>query len=172
MVGNDHGKDLLFIVDHNVGKLVRWLRMLGYDSVFFNGPDDGEMVKQALAEGRIILTRDTGITKRRVVKNGEIKVTLLESENPHEQMSQILSSFDINSAIRPFTRCLECNRPLESRAREDLANRIPPYVYRTQSRYVECPGCHRIYWKGTHWQAMMKKIEKLDDISRDSSTGK
>ncbi len=163
MDGDSPGGDLLFIVDHNVGKLAGWLRMLGYDSVFFNGPDDTEMVEQATAEGRIILTRDTGIIKRRVVAKGQLKAILLESEEPEEQMKQLASAFDLKNRIRPFSRCLECNQPLVSRTPGEVADRVPPYVYRTQTQYMECPACRRVYWRGTHWKAMMKKIEKLTD---------
>ena len=144
-----------------MGKLAKWLRMMGYDSVFFNGDDDAQMVKQALAEGRIILTRDTGMIQRRAVSSGRVKTVLITSEEPERQMMQLTGIIDLKGQSRPFTLCLECNQPLESRSREEVAGRVPPYVYRTQTQYVECPICHRIYWRGTHWAAMVRKIEKL-----------
>ncbi len=152
---------LRFIVDHNVGRLARWLRMMGYDSVFFSGEDDSAMVKEALVEDRVILTRDTGVMRRRAVSSGRVKALLIESEQPERQMRQLMSAFDLEGQSRPFTLCLECNTPLESRSREAIAGRVPPYVYRTQMQYMECPGCHRIYWRGTHWAAMASKLEKL-----------
>jgi uncharacterized protein with PIN domain len=135
--------------------------MMGYDSLFFNGDDDSGMVKQALAEGRFILTRDTGIMRRRAVSSGRVKTVLIESEEPERQIQQLMSSFDLKEKSRPFTRCLECNQSLESRSHEEMAGRVPPYVYRTQKQYMECPDCHRIYWRGTHWAAMVRKINKL-----------
>jgi len=144
-----------------VGKLARWLRMMGYDSVFFNGDDDSQMVKQALAEGRIILTRDTGMMRRRAISVGRVRAVLITSEEPERQMQQLMSILDLKEQSRPFTLCLECNQPLERRSREEVAGRVPPYVYRTQTQYMECPNCHRIYWRGTHWAAMVRKIEKL-----------
>ncbi len=78
--------EICFIVDHNVGKLAKWLRMMGYDSLFFNGSNDSDMVRQALAEGRIILTRDTEIMKRRVINNGRLKAVLIDSEEPEKQI--------------------------------------------------------------------------------------
>ncbi len=150
-----------FIIDHNVGKLVRWLRMMGYDSLFFDGDDDGQMVKQALAEDRIIVTRDTGMMKRRVISRGRIRAVLIESEEPERQMQQLMTAFDLKGESHPFTLCLECNQTLAARTREEVTGRVPPYVYRTQTQYMECPGCHRIYWRGTHWQAMVRKLEKL-----------
>jgi len=137
--------------------------MMGYDSVFFSGADDSAMVKQALAEGRVILTRDTGIMRRRAVSSGRVKAILIESEEPQRQMRQLMRAFDLKTQTRPFTLCLECNTPLESRSREEMAGRLPPYVYRTQAQYMECPGCHRVYWRGTHWAAMVRKLEKLAD---------
>jgi uncharacterized protein with PIN domain len=161
MGGNGSISEIRFIVDHNVGKLARWLRMMGYDSLFFDGEDDSQMVRQALAEGRMILTRDAGIMKRRVVNNGRLKALLIESEEPERQMQQIITRLDLDINLRPFTLCLECNHPLVERSREEVKDRVPPYVYETQSQYMECPACQRIYWRGTHWEAMTKKLEKL-----------
>jgi len=139
--------------------------MMGFDSLFFNGENDSDMVRQALVEDRVILTRDTEIMERRVVKNGQLKAILMESEIPDKQMRQVLDSFDLKSHFRPFTLCLECNELLIEKAREGLENRVPPYVFQTYSKYMECPACSRIYWRGTHWEAMIKKIEVLADFS-------
>lgn len=139
--------------------------MMGYDSAFFDGDDDSSMVKQALAEGRVILTRDTGIIRRRAISSGRLRAVLIESEEPERQMQQLMAVLDLKGQSRPFTLCLECNQPLESRSREEVVGRIPPYVYRTQTQYMECPACHRIYWRGTHWEAMVRKLEKLDNAN-------
>lgn len=152
-----------FIIDHNVGKLVKWLRMMGYDSLFF-GEDDSQMVRQALAEDRILLTRDTGIMKRRVVKNGRLKAILMQSEEPEEQIRQLAAAIDLSSRARPFTICLECNRELIDRKSAEVKDRVPPYVYKTQTQYMECPECHRIYWRGTHWKAMLNKLQRIVGI--------
>lgn len=150
-----------FIVDHNVGKLVKWLRMMGYDTLFFTGEDDWQMVITALSEGRVILTRDTQIMKRGVVVGGRVKAVLIESDRPEEQVRQVVDTLGIDYSSGLFTLCLECNRPLEKRAVEQVKDRVPPYVFRTHDDYMECPACCRIYWKGTHWQAMIKKLERL-----------
>jgi uncharacterized protein with PIN domain len=155
---------LRFIVDENVGKLARWLRMLGYDSVFFNGEDDSQMVRQAMAESRILLTRDTGIMKRRVVNSGRLEAVLLRSEKPAQQIQQLASALDIKTQSHPFTVCLECNQQLINRRPTEVKDRVPPYVYKTQTQYMECPLCHRIYWRGTHWKAMLNKLEKTVGI--------
>jgi uncharacterized protein len=153
------------MVDHNVGKLARWLRMMGYDSLFFDGEDDSVMVRQALAEGRTILTRDTGIMKRRVVTGGRLRAILLASEDPERQMSQLLGEMDLLGGARPFTLCLEDSTPLIERRPEEVRDRVPPYVFKTQRQYMECPKCRRVYWRGTHWQAMKKKLEEMGGIS-------
>jgi len=152
-----------FIVDHNVGKLVKWLRMMGYDSLFFNGNDDSDMVRQALADYRIILTRDSGIMKRRVVNNGRLRAVLIKSEVPEQQMRQVINTLKLDCQFRPFTLCLECNEPLVERKQEEVRDRVPPYVFKTQRQYMECPACRRIYWRGTHWKAMMRKMERLEE---------
>jgi uncharacterized protein with PIN domain len=157
-----------FIVDHNAGKLVKWLRMMGYDSLFFNGSDDSDMVKLALSEHRIILTRDTAIMKRRVVTKGQLSAMLLDSEEPDQQMRQVIERLELDCRFRPFTRCLECNEPLEERNPDEVEGSVPPYVYKTQQQYMECPACHRIYWRGTHWEAMMRMLARMGENNADS----
>jgi uncharacterized protein with PIN domain len=150
-----------FIVDSNVGKLAKWLRMLGYDAVFFEGDDDAYMIDRALKENRVILTRDTQVMKRGVIASGRLKAILIDSDQPEPQIRQVIDTLDIDFQSRPFTICLECNNPLEKRSREEVEERVPPYVFQTQQQYMECPACHRIYWRGTHWQAMLRKLERL-----------
>jgi uncharacterized protein with PIN domain len=142
--------------------------MMGYDSLFFTGEDDSQMVRQALAEDRILLTRDTGIMKRRVVTAGRLKAILMESEEPEQQMRQLMAAIDLNSRARPFTICLECNRELIDRKPAEVKDRVPPYVYKTQTQYMECPECRRIYWRGTHWKAMLNKLHRIVGVG-DSS---
>jgi len=150
-----------FIVDNNVGKLAKWLRIMGYDTVFFDGSDDSHMVARALAEGRVILTRDTQIMKRGLVTSGRLKAILINSEQPETQMRQVIDTLKLDCQFRPLTLCLECNQPLVEKSKDQVKDRVPPYVFQTQSQYMECPACHRIYWKGTHWQAMTKKLKNF-----------
>jgi uncharacterized protein with PIN domain len=154
-----------FIVDHNVGKLAKWLRMMGYDTLFFTGDDDWQMIITALNEGRVILTRDTALMKMGVIASGRLKAVLIHSDKPEEQIRQVVDTLDLDYNSGFFTVCLECNRLLEKRTRQQVKDRVPPYVFKTQKSYMECPSCHRIYWKGTHWQAMTRKIENLMEDS-------
>ncbi len=152
---------LKFITDENVGKLTKLLRLLGYNTVYFQGENDSQLVRRAFAENRIILTRDTHILERRPVTSGKVKAILIKSDNINDQIQQVVSELDLKSHISPFSLCLEDNQPLELRTREQVENRVPPYVFQTQKEYMECPQCHRIYWKGTHWEAMTGRLKKL-----------
>jgi uncharacterized protein with PIN domain len=150
-----------FIVDINVGKLARWLRLMGYDTLLFNEIDDGQMVKMALADNRIILTRDTQFLKRKAITSGRVKSLLIAGEKPEQQLKQVITRFSLDYEYAPFSLCLECNARLIDREKEELKDIIPPYVYKTQQYFKECPECHRIYWQGTHWAAMNKILGKF-----------
>ncbi len=152
---------LKFIVDTNVGKLAKWLRIMGYDTLLFKGGTDSRIIATALTEGRIILTRDTQIIKRRVITSGQLKAILIKSNEPELQLRQLIDTLNMACQFKPFSICLECNQPLLKRSKQQVKDRVPPYVFQTQSQYMECPACHRIYWKGTHWQAMTKKLESF-----------
>jgi uncharacterized protein with PIN domain len=150
-----------FVVDHNVGKLARWLRLMGYDARFFRGGSDAELVAIALKEGRIIVTRDTRIMQRRLVTKGKLKALLIESDQPERQIRQLIDSLHLDWRFNPFSLCLECNQPLVERKKAELKELVPPYVFKTQDQFRQCPKCHRIYWRGTHWRAMTKRLEGL-----------
>lgn len=134
---------------------------MGYDTLFFTGEDDWQMIIAALNEGRVILTRDTGVMSRGVVAGGRLKAILIQSEEPEKQIRQVVAALDLDTRANLFSLCLECNLPLEERIKEQVRGRVPPYVYETQDRYTECPNCHRIYWKGTHWQSMTERLAML-----------
>ena len=151
-----------FIADENVGKLGRYLRRLGFDTALFSGSEDRDMVKQALAEGRVILTRDTHIEKYGAAASGRIKVITFSTDVPAEQLKQVVNALALAGAGAPLTRCLECNLPLETRKKEEVAGRVPPYVFKTHERFVECPSCRRVFWQGTHWHAMRRQLENTD----------
>ena len=152
---------LKFIVDINVGKLAKWLRIMGYDTLLFDGDDDSRMIVTALRQGRVILTKDTQIMKRGVVASGRLRAILITNDEPEQQIRQVIENLKLDCQFRPFTLCLECNQPLVERSKEDVKELVPPYVFQTQNQYMECPNCRRIYWKGTHWQAMTRKLEKF-----------
>jgi uncharacterized protein with PIN domain len=150
-----------FIIDHNVGKLTGWLRLMGYDTRFFDGEDDSELVAAAKAEGRVILSRDTRIMQRRLITSGQVKAVLIESDQPERQIRQVIGTLGLDSQFKPFSLCLECNQPLVERAKDEVKDLVPPYVFKTQNQFMQCPNCQRIYWRGTHWRAMTRRLEKF-----------
>ncbi len=163
--------EIRFIVDINAGKLAKWLRIMGYDALLFNDEDDGKMVRIALSENRVILTKDSQIMKRRLVTSGKLKAILVEGDNSKIQLQQIATALDLDYQFKPFSVCLECNQNLIDRHKDEVSNMVPPHVLKTQSHYRECPSCHRIFWRGTHWQAMSKELENFIAWRQEQSKG-
>lgn len=160
-----------FIVDTNVGKLAKWLRMMGFDTFFFDEIDDGMMVKMALAQNRIIITRDTEFMKRRAVTTRRVRAILVSGDNPELQMQTVLAELELSNKSKPFTRCIECNVELNELEREVAAGLVPERVYEQQDQYMVCPSCRRIYWRGTHWKAMKDKLYEFGSIRPKDNIG-
>jgi uncharacterized protein with PIN domain len=160
--------EVKFIADNNVGKLARWLRLIGYDTLLFRQKDDGRMIEIALSEGRVILTKDTQFMERRLVTSGKLKAILIEQDDPKLQVQEVAKMLNLNYHFKPLSLCLECNQPLVARGKEEVQNRVPAHVFETQIQYTECLACHRIYWQGTHWQAMVKKLQDLQRSGGDN----
>ncbi len=146
-----------FLADCNVGRLARWLRALGYDASYHAQIGDSELVREAAAENRVLLTRDRDLTRRRVIQTGVVRAILIRDDHVIDQLRQVFAELGLELKAA-LTRCIECNSELESRLPAVVAARVPPYVRQTQSRYSECPECGRIYWAGTHWQRMRQVL--------------
>ena len=153
--------EIKFVADNNVGKLARWLRLIGYDTLFFEQKDDAQMIKIALGGDRVILTKDAQFTKRRLVANGTLKTIHIEQDDPRLQVQEVVRTLKLDHHFKPFSLCLECNRLLVARDKEEVKNLVPDRVFETQTQYTQCPACHRIYWPGTHWEAMGKELQDL-----------
>jgi uncharacterized protein len=149
-----------FIVDNNVGRLARWLRALGYDTLFINPIDDGDLVEIARREGRIVLTKDTGIFRRRLIASGEVRAIQVKGDGWRQQLEQVVCELGLETSPH-FTRCLECNTPLEARTHDEVQPHVPPFVHRTQEDFLACPNCGRHYWRGTHWRRMKRDLGEL-----------
>lgn len=144
-----------FICDDNLGKLAKCLRTLGYDTLFRLTIEDGELVSFALKENRIILSRDTKLSRFKI----KDKYLLIQSEKPLEQLKQVVDHFQLRMDKNLlFSRCLVCNQPLQKVEKEKIRERLYPYVYQTQENFVYCSVCDRIYWAGTHVERMTKKL--------------
>ena len=154
-----------FIVDVNVGRLAKWLRAMGYDTLYIPGMEDGELIRRALAEDRILLTRDTRILHRRVATSGQLKVVLLSHQALRPQLQEVIGTLGLKLS-HPFMRCLQCNTLLEEVPKERVEDRVPPYVYRTQEEFMECPQCRKLYWRGTHWHNMRAELAEAHHAQR------
>ncbi|HKV87168.1 MAG TPA: DUF5615 family PIN-like protein [Candidatus Dormibacteraeota bacterium] len=146
-----------FLADCNVGRLARWLRALGYDASYHARIEDGALVREAAAESRVLLTRDRDLTRRRVIQTGVVRAILIRDDDVIQQLRQVFAELGLELK-EALTRCIECNAQLESRQAGLVAEQVPPYVRRTQSRYSQCPDCGRVYWAGTHWQRMQEVL--------------
>ena len=155
--GTETGLKPRFVADCNVGRLARWLRALGYDASYHARIDDAELVREAASEGRVLLTRDRDLTRRRVIQTGLVRAVLIRDDDVRSQLRQVFGELglELKGAL---TRCIVCNAELEARVPAVVAERVPPFVRRTQSRYSECPTCGRIYWAGTHWQRIREVL--------------
>ncbi len=151
-----------FIADCMVGKLARWLRILGFDVAYFPRIEDDELINLAASEKRIILTRDHElIAKAKKRKSLSGRVLLIESEKWEEQVEQVLEHFKLRPKIDPNSRCLECNEKLKFLPKTRAKNLVPPFVYEKAEAFALCPKCGRVFWKGTHFRDMEKKISRF-----------
>ena len=149
---------MTFVADCMLGKLAKWLRILGFDVLYFSKAEDSELVEVARREGRVLLTRDTGLIERTAKRPNRLFV---RSDDWEDQVVQVLDDLGLWDDVRPNTRCIECNLPLKALARERARNLVTPFVYEHASSYAICPGCNRTYWQGTHYGDMERKIERL-----------
>ena len=149
-----------FLADINVGKLARWLRVMGYDTALSDGRDDSEMVGLALVQRRVLLSRDTRLAEHNEARTGLVKLIIFHTEDSWAQLRDLVESLQLRPR-RTFSRCLECNEPLVSRKKAEVQGLVPLYVFQTQRYYRQCPSCGRVYWRGTHWARMLKKLEEL-----------
>jgi len=150
--------EIKFIADNNVGKLARWLRLIGYDTILFKQKNNRKMINMALGESRIILTKDSQLMKRRLVTQGRVRAMLVKHDDPQAQLRDVVQALKLDYYFRPFSRCLECNESLVPCGREQVQGVVPPHVLETHHEFTRCPKCRRVYWQGTHWQAMVKRL--------------
>lgn len=150
-------RDPRFVVDAHLGRLARYLRMLGFDTLYENALPDREMVRISCIERRILLTRDRELLMHRDLTHG----VYVRGERPREQMIYVLRRLDLRKSCRPFTRCMSCNGELEPADREVVVDRVPPRVAERHREFHHCLGCARVYWRGSHYDRMMKLIDHV-----------
>ncbi|HIE52608.1 MAG TPA: hypothetical protein EYP85_12705 [Armatimonadetes bacterium] len=146
-----------FIADVMLGRLARWLRLLGYDTLYSNRYSDEDIVNIAAIENRIILTRDTRLVQRRRAH----RYLLITSDHYEEQLAQVVRELNLDVQSYVYTRCAACNGELTLVPKESVRDEVPPYVYATQERFARCRECGRIYWRGTHAERMWQKLREM-----------
>ena len=146
-----------FIITKELGRLAKWLRILGFDALYFNQDNPGSLIILALRDERIILTRN-----HRLPKPGGIKILLLKSEKLKEQIPEVLKALNIGpDEDIMFSRCIICNVELVDIDKEKVKDKVPEYVFKTQEDFIICPNCKRIYWPGTHWGNVKKTLNEI-----------
>jgi len=148
---------LRFLADAHLGALARRLRMLGFDTVWHNDLGDGPLARLAVVEHRILLTRDRQLLMRQELTHG----CYLRSGSSRRQLDELVRRLDLCAEIAPFTRCMACNETLMVVDPAAVQSEVPPAVYRRHQEYWRCQGCARLYWKGTHWEAMRRELEGI-----------
>jgi len=145
------------LLTRELGRLAKWLRILGFDTEYFKEANISSLVIQALRENRVIITRN-----HRLPRSAGLKIVLIKEEKLKEQLREVLKALEISlDSVLMFSRCIICNEELAEIAKDKIKDRVPEYVFNTQEDFIRCPKCERIYWQGTHWgnvEAILKEI--------------
>jgi len=150
-----------FVADVMLGKLGRWLRALGYDTLYFRDATDSRLLGIALRERRQLLTRDAALAARAGATG-----LLVRSEALDAQLREVAEACRLTSRA-PLSRCLECNGTLRPREPAEVRDRVPPYTLATQPGFWECEGCSRVFWAGTHARGILSRLHPyLPDDTR------
>ena len=158
MKNNKTTKKPLFIADCHLGKLAKYLRFMGFDTLYFPQIDDNDLIELANKDGRIILTRDRELSERK-----KAHCVLLKSVEMAKQLQEIVIMFDLQKDHRSISRCIVCNEPLVIVDKEEVLDRLPAKVIKYFSHFEVCKSCERIYWHGDHYKRMKAFLEKILD---------
>jgi len=146
-----------FILTKELGRLARWMRILGFDTIYFKSDNIGTLIVEALRENRIIITR-----RKQKIEGLEKQIVAIEGIELEEQLKEVREKLNLEiDEEKMFTRCTICNQILEEVEKEEIKNLVPEYVYKTQKFFMRCPRCKKIYWQGTHWGNVKEVIAKL-----------
>lgn len=145
-----------FAADKMLGRLTRWLRVIGQDVTYGPHLSGYGLIREARREGRLILTRDRGL-----VRKNPPDYLMIQSDQFREQLKQVVQACRLEPFKEAFTRCVECNTVLQPVPKEAVRERVPPYVFSNQERFSFCLRCRRIYWPATHQQKMLEELKAL-----------
>ncbi|WP_427312341.1 Mut7-C RNAse domain-containing protein [Cupriavidus sp. H39] len=146
-----------FVADAHLGGLAHLLRMTGFDTLYDNHFEDSEIERIAVDEGRIVLTRDRELLKRRGITHG----CYVRALKPRQQVREIFARLDLAGSARPFSLCLDCNVPLHTLEAAAAAGRVPDGVLERHRSFVTCDRCRRVFWEGSHWRCMRALVDEL-----------
>ncbi len=146
-----------FVLDVHLGKLARYLRLLGFDVLYNNSASDEDLVLIVKQSDRILLTRDINLLKNKAILRG----TWIRNIKLIPQLKEVIQRFDLLNIIKPFARCLECNGIIVPVEKDSVVKEIPPLVGKVFSEYHQCLSCQKIYWAGSHYDKMRRFIEQL-----------
>ncbi len=150
-------RDPTFILDVHLGKLSKYLRLLGFDAYYDKSYNDDEIIRISVSEHRTILTHDKGLLKHGRVTRGY----WIRSQDPEEQLRELIRKFDLKSSIRSFSRCLECNGLLIDTDKDEIIDKLQPKTKIYYRDFRKCPVCGRIYWEGSHYERMMGFLQRI-----------
>ena len=146
-----------FVIDTHLGKLAGYLRLLGFDTLYKNDYEDDDLAKISASEDRLLLTRDRGLLKRKIVTRGY----LVRADDPREQVLEIMRRFDLSKLAEPYSRCSLCNELLIPVKKKSIIDELEPLTKKHFNRFKQCPACQQIYWKGSHFDRMNLLIQSL-----------
>ena len=147
-----------------LGKLSKWLRILGFDTIYYREVEDNKLVTLAIKENRQILTRKTSLKDRKDIKN---LLLFIKENDPVKQLQEVIEYYNLRiKSHNVFTLCLICNQKLKEIPAEFVKDKVPDYVANTQKAFSICPHCKRIFWKGTHYDNMWQIIEETINIQQ------
>ena len=149
-----------FLCDASLGGLARWLRAAGYEAEWVEKADAAELLGKARADGSTLLTTDSRMTERTVIRDGSVKAQWLPSDLPCAAQLKMLMR-DLDLKVRD-PRCMACGGELQPVPKEDVAERIPPRTARWKDEYFVCGGCGQLFWRGTHWERIARRLAELD----------
>lgn len=153
-----------FIADCMLGKLAKWLRMLGYDTKYIADADDDDLVRIAVREDRVLLTRDSALCDRRMVRS---RCIFVDWGSTSAQVKQVFVTLNLTiSKDNMFTRCTICNNEIIPLKKSDVEGRVPPFVFKTQNEYGYCVKCDKIYWRGTHVQHVLDALTHNSGVTK------
>jgi uncharacterized protein with PIN domain len=166
---NRHQPDqpiLRFIADVMLGRLARWLRILGYDTAYDKAITDEALVERAVREDRWLLTRDKNLALRRLLRG---RHTLILNDDVEGQLHQLHRDLKIELGLthQRAYRCADCNVALSAIPHNDAASLVPPFVAEQYQAFLQCPHCRRVFWPGTHWQDLDRRLTAIDARSVD-----